>query len=145
MKNKLLLLSILCCIVIQLNAQLNTIPAKPTIAVPTAPVRLPGVSSIVLVQDSVTASHKLDGTPMHIHHLKATISSYGLTTINYRWATMNLNLPNQQPGNKPGSITTNGTGSDIVRIDVPDNGLTSLKIVLVVDAPTTVVSNSINL
>ena len=106
----------------QNNIQPNNVP-QANVPARTVVVQQPNVSAHIFKISSVTLSidssvHVTAGAGATKDYFKATISSVGTGTIQYRWVTM---VPGNGSGNQPippyvvqGSLQLNGTGTDLL-------------------------------
>lgn len=132
--------------VVKTNAQ-TTIPPRTVVEQPTVAGKVFfKITDVQLsIDSSVLVSTGAGGTK---NYFKATISSIGSGTIQYKWVLM---VPGNCAGNQPippsvvtGSLQLNGAGTDLLfteRMHVSSNP--QRKLLLVITSPTTVQSNQI--
>ena len=136
----------------QNNIQPNNVP-QANIPPRTVVVQQPNVSANIFKISSVTlfidsSVHVTSGAGATKNYFKATISSIGTGTIQYRWV---LIVYGSGPGNQPippnvvqGSLQLNGTGTDLIfteRDHVTHNP--QRKLMLEITSPNSVQSNQI--
>jgi molybdopterin-binding protein len=117
----------------------SNIPERKVTEQPTVTIQHTKVLSAVITNDSTI--HLSNGTAYH-NYFKATISSIGTGTVNFKWIITNSS-PQSAPLIIPGTITLNSTGTDYIYLQKSSGrGPVFYKLSLQVETPNQILSNT---
>jgi hypothetical protein len=158
MKKQTFLIAVAFLFSIQTKAQNNippnnvpqaNIPPRTVVEQPNVTPHLFNVTNVTLSVDSVVSTH-VTAPVATKHYFKATITSIGTGTIQYRWVlTGGGTGPNNQPyppSIQQGTMQLNGSGTDLItteRQHVNANPANMKFLTLIIDSPNNVQSNRI--